>query len=360
MVSVAQLTGHAPDRRTFEPDERYRLPRCAVGLEFELENMPMTGEMMRTCPLDWRITEDGSLRDNGIEMVLQRPLYGRDLTTALNQLSEWLRNFEPRTSKRTSVHVHLDVRDMSIEQVVTMTLLYLTFERAICHYHGNQRVNNIFCLPYFKAPNLFHLLGDCLGNQNPDRIGDALSWTTKYCAYNLASMFRQGSVEFRHMPGCTDMERVTEWINLIFCLKAAAMDGVDPIRIPEMLSGNGVLGMAEMVFGGELSRKLWYPEFEQDGYSGVRLAQDVIHLRDMLAYTESYRYTPRREVSQVATNFVRRITGEMTPEERVQLEADARIQELEERHAEMARRMREPRPAAFVGEAPRPRRRGIL
>jgi hypothetical protein len=120
-------------------------------------------------------------------------------------------------SKRTSVHVHLDVRQMTMNQLVGLLFTYSVVENLLFKFVQNNRRNNIFCVPI----NETYLMSNM--KTNPDKFLYAIeSYWQKYSALNLLPISRQGSVEFRHMPGTLNVPLLIQWIDLLCCLKVFA------------------------------------------------------------------------------------------------------------------------------------------
>ena len=183
-----------------------------LGIEVETENILFWNPDVAPY---WKMTEDGSLRNNGREFI-SVPIKAFRVENALTTLFTKQLNRDIDFSERTSIHVHMNVRTMTLEQLKTMVLLYLVFERALFRYVHPDRYNNIFCVPLNetafgeKLLSLFHT--DLL----------QFSWL-KYTALNLCPIFEKGTIEFRHLHGTKDIKEIVNWINLILCLKKAAL-----------------------------------------------------------------------------------------------------------------------------------------
>jgi hypothetical protein len=117
-------------------------------------------------------------------------------------------------SERCSVHVHANVQNLTPEQLATVCLLYQVFEGIFFNIAGEGRRQNIFCVPWSETSlartNIQTLVekGD---------IGAIRRWQ-KYAALNLLPIFTQGTIEFRHLEGTADVERILNWCCLIGCL----------------------------------------------------------------------------------------------------------------------------------------------
>ena len=188
-----------------------------VGIEVEVENI------RKEVPIThyWSGKEDGSLRNNGAEYT-SIPLRTHQVETALNHLMTKLNMWNtPEFSPRTSIHIHLYVRDMTWDQVKTLLIFYAIFERHFFMLAGGTREKSIFCVPLYKTKQL-----DLL----PTLEHQARHWQ-KYSAINCGTIFGAdggipcfGTVEFRHLYGTSDVSTIVEWINNILCLRKAVVE----------------------------------------------------------------------------------------------------------------------------------------
>lgn len=190
-------------------------PNALVGIEVEVENI--TG--FYNIEYYWGGKADGSLRNYGAEFT-SIPLRGIQIPYALRYLKQALEeNSRPDFSNRTSVHVHMNVRDMTWNQIKTFILLYAIFERHFFNIAGTKREESIFCVPLYKTEQV----------QNITFLdsGGAERWH-KYSAINCGTILgnndvpKFGTIEFRHLYGTLDEKIIINWINNIFCLRNAA------------------------------------------------------------------------------------------------------------------------------------------
>lgn len=183
-----------------------------IGVEVETENVRVWhGDHSPY----WKMTEDGSLRNSGREFV-SIPIKAYRVENALKTLFERQINEDIDFSERTSIHIHMNVRTLTLEQLKAMVLLYLLFEKCLFRYVDKERYNNIFCVPLVETDFGRHLL--TLFHEN--RL--SIQWT-KYTALNLLPIFEKGTIEFRHLHGTKNIEEIIGWINLILCLKKMAL-----------------------------------------------------------------------------------------------------------------------------------------
>ncbi len=140
---------------------------------------------------EWRVTEDGSLRNGGAEFVLRDPMEWLDAEQAVQELYEawnWV------ASVRCGIHVHMNVIGMSLNALKAMLTVYAAAEPAIFHTLCRGREENIFCVPWYLAP------GDVARAQRARTVREmqlAAMDYPKYSAMNLAPLRTLGTVEFR-------------------------------------------------------------------------------------------------------------------------------------------------------------------
>lgn len=193
-----------------------RAPTTYVGIEIELEKVP---EINTFIPSSFQMIEDGSLKEKGKEFITV-PIKFQYLEQELIRLKKSLKTFQ--ISSRCSVHVHLNSRDFTLEELEVFIMLYCIFEKSFFNISG-KRNNNNFCVPLYFYPSLvsaflFHLKLKEISN---------FSWN-KYFSLNLSPIFggeskhKLGTIEFRHMEGTMDIKRIINWINLIVSLKISA------------------------------------------------------------------------------------------------------------------------------------------
>lgn len=159
---------------------------------------------------------------------MTQPTMGKAIISALDELEQIINTERADYSNRTSVHVHIDIRDMSVDQLFNMLYFYIYCEKAIFNYVGEGREENNYCIPWWKTEELkTHLYNiyQALEEDNSDQIQYILNeQMNKYSALNLRAITRFGSVEFRHHYGTHDKHRILEWINILMSLKKQAME----------------------------------------------------------------------------------------------------------------------------------------
>lgn len=181
------------------------------GIELEIEN----------ASADWvvagmRVVRDESLRNNGLEFVTS-PMTYSNMYHVLNTFFSKAPDINANCySDRTSIHVHTNCLDLTPDQLATVCLLYQVFERLLYNFAGGERDKNIFCVPWSQANLTYNLINKIKSCNHTSR-----DWH-KYTGLNLIPLFEQGSIEWRHMPGTNDINRIMIWLALIGSIYAYA------------------------------------------------------------------------------------------------------------------------------------------
>lgn len=222
---LSNVTGIQPAAK-LKPTNQLVLPDCFLGIEVEVEGRGCIN--IRDSHQYWDIKQDGSLRNDGLEAVFKAPTAGEDVILALDELvNNVIQEDRAQYNERTSVHVHLDVRDISVEQLFTFLFFYLYCEKAIYNYVGHNREESNYCIPWWKTEQLKASLISiyrALQNEDTSQVQQLLHHKmSKYSGLNLKSINQFGTVEFRHHYGTHNKARLLEWINIIQSLKQQAM-----------------------------------------------------------------------------------------------------------------------------------------
>ena len=297
---------------SYEESRDFVEPRCIIGVEVELENMKEASHFAshgvprrnnnEFFSIDsdgggvlfgtgyWNVKSDGSLRDNGVEFVTKK-LFGKDLSVALDELNEYLdAEVDPECgipSDRCSVHVHLDVTDLTKNEYARLLIDYAIFENVLFHYCGVHRKENLYCLPFAKSDEFKRTLSNILTSVSKDlEFKKYVNSFPKYSALNLNATSKYGSLEFRLHGGTYDMTRVKEWINIIMCLKKNCIgNSADNLHLE--ISRFGISNYLEKVFS-KYHKVLDYANCEPDIVDGIRLAQDILLYNDMRESCNDY------------------------------------------------------------------------
>ena len=204
-------------------------PHYIFGIEVEVENITNSNVHGEYADY-WTTTADNSLRNNGIEYV-SVPLRAEQLEGAFTQLIKGI-NKDHVFSPRTSVHVHMNVRDMTINQINNLLIIYTMVEDLLFNYAGESRKNNVFCIR-LQDTNYIKLM-----QQFQDDPPNVVHNWNKYTALNLLPISDKGTVEFRHMRGTLDIDVLLTWVNLLACIKTYAKENTTKHLLQQVMMLN--------------------------------------------------------------------------------------------------------------------------
>lgn len=211
----------------------------------------------------WVTTQDGSLRGEAQEYISNGPQLKAKLPTAIDTL---LKHFEDNgsvlnMSYRTSVHVHMNILNLTLEELIALVYLYYVYEELLVKFCGDGRVGNRFSLRLRDAEgildNVLHAFKDNAGvlryHAGSRQRAEAYGNEVRYSALNLAAIPKFGSLEFRSMRGTTDKDVLLMWVDLLDCLKQAAQRFKTARAIKHYMDNVGVTKLSEEVFGERLN-----------------------------------------------------------------------------------------------------------
>lgn len=243
------------------------------GVEIEVEgaNLPI-----RIPGGLWNAIDDHSLRGESKEYVFAKPLNEVDTETALRQLAEEFVKHKSKIndSYRTSVHVHVNVQELTMRQLYNFITLYITFEDILIDMCGRERDGNLFCLRVTDAEQLVESLKSLPMHGNINQFqGDGM----RYASFNINSVGKYGSLEFRAYRGTTKTEDILVWVKLLNTLRNAAKQFADPQEIVSNFSKLGYRQFTANVFGNNaLSDYIMNArDAEKRLLDGARYAQEI-------------------------------------------------------------------------------------
>lgn len=202
-----------------------------VGIEVEVENTKTTDHILldkETGVALWANIEDGSLRNNGREFV-SIPVSGSMIEFSLNKLHEFLTTnkycYRHEFSHRTSVHVHVDMSDMTTENIASLLVTYLFVEPFLYNYAGGDRDVNIFTVPLNDCHGYIYDISQYLNNYKvPDYLYGLVRRWDKYTGMNLIPLVDKNTIEFRQMSGNIDVNKLLSWLDSLLQLKLFAQN----------------------------------------------------------------------------------------------------------------------------------------
>lgn len=247
-----------------------------VGIEIECEGTHLPMQVAK----HWKIENDPSLRggfpNNCCEYVLSEPILIKDVKTAVKEI---LDAAEKEGSKfnfsfRTSVHVHVNVQQLTEEELHAMIYTYLLLEEPLMSYCGKERKANRFCLRIRDAENTLMYVNSLIAkgvNTNVLRDDGML----RYSSINLGSLQKYGSIEFRGMRGTIDIGVIDNWTRALFALKEYAVGKTVKDVFTFYVNNSPKKFMKEVM--PDVYKNFEFPKYEQEIAKSFSLSLDVAY-----------------------------------------------------------------------------------
>lgn len=270
MSTIAERFGHSSFTETPSAHPQI-LGTNKVGVEVELEDLPSTSFSSEF----WRVTHDGSLRNNGVEFVMDGCFGGADLFHAAVALDTYLTSRHPDGNWRCSTHVHMDVRSFNTHQLKNLILINTVYEKLLFRISGFHRYTNNFCASMGYMQNQMELLAGIWHAEDSIFFDVLMSSWDKYSAFNLLPIQRFGSVEFRSSAAEWRKGKLVRLCNRFLALHKLAeeWEGTHDDLLVHLTTLH-----PKDIFRKGLSRGTLPETWEEDVSIGMKLANDILHL----------------------------------------------------------------------------------
>lgn len=214
---------------------RRKVEGLRYGIEIEIEQ----AALLESPPL-WSMHEDGSLRNNGREMV-SLPLLPDELDGALEWARQALETSQCVTSERCGIHLHMNMQDATIRDLLSLMTGYVLVEPYLFKRYAPTRINSAFCVPiYLNDSGLMQLMRASVAGRTGrwSTFQEAMRSPSKYVALNTRCLPSMGTVEFRQLPGTLDMDFVKQWVMVCTQLYEATTEALDPQHLIDEYAAN--------------------------------------------------------------------------------------------------------------------------
>lgn len=262
------------------PMARHRKTGDLFGVEIECEGENVGYDGRDNIVLDWAPHADGSLREYRgyppCEWVFNGPVKYNASVKRVNDLFDYFdkKHTKLHTSNRTSIHIHFNMADKTVYQLANMFILFTILEDIFDSYCGEDRKGNLFCLSSRHAEEQVRWMNEACFKHYSFKFRE--EW--RYCALNLASLNKFGTVEFRGMRGLDNREDVLNWLDIVneFC-DYACYKMNNPVTMIENISVNSPIGLLKEIFSEKnfnlLTQGIGEDAINRSVYDGLRLVQ---------------------------------------------------------------------------------------
>tara|TARA_R100000808_G_scaffold9913_1_gene26899 strand:- start:18853 stop:20883 length:2031 start_codon:yes stop_codon:yes gene_type:complete len=187
-------------------------------------------------PRNWRVVNDASLNDGGVEFKNIRPVRGDYIEVGLLQLENASKDQDFWVDSSCGIHVHMDARDFKWRELRSLLMIINCVEAPIIQSLPEIRRDSKYCKVidkdygsslgnehiYKSINNLRELVNFSyreLSNVDP---GEDRYNGSRYRGTNIHSRFFHGTIEFRYHEGSISAAPVMSWIHLCNRIMVAA------------------------------------------------------------------------------------------------------------------------------------------
>lgn len=200
-----------------------------LGIEIELENcLPDYYPKTEAFTQLWEAVSDGSLRGNyGTELRFRSGYHRPNQAKAIKAIKLMLENKDVYKTRRCSTHVHVNLKGLSRQNIVTFMALTLLCEPVLYKMVDPIRENSVFCRPSWDTgAQVYRVFSTILADYSYP-INHMCKTMNKYAGVNFRSYVDHGTLEFRMAPAPRSCQDVLTWINVIVAIYAAANQLMD-------------------------------------------------------------------------------------------------------------------------------------
>ena len=213
--NIAQRLGLSPRKVNSPTDELTEYSRN-IGVEIEVEDVNPR-QVQEELGGIWEITRDGSLRppERSVELRSPVPGYsGKQLVDSIDALGRADSLANGSFGWRAAAHIHVDMRDKTMEDIHTTAVLYALIEAFIFAWDGTGRHESRFCMPWWVCSTDITTATKMYKTSDNGAFSSYIRTFSKYTALNLAPLSKFGTIEFRHAQSTKNRTQLLEYINI--------------------------------------------------------------------------------------------------------------------------------------------------
>jgi hypothetical protein len=162
------------------------------------------------------VTTDGSLRNEGAELVCNRACTRGELRGLQTMVQSFLSECD--VSHRCSVHVHVNATHLDTQQLMSFILNYALLESYLYSVSNSKgRYENIYC-PGLSDSSTCSILHDLVRDLHSGYLDDFLTRCRtypKYTGINFSRFHDIGTVEIRIHGGTTNYGAILRWVGTL-------------------------------------------------------------------------------------------------------------------------------------------------
>lgn len=244
------------------------------GVEVEVETNNDSSVLFSKVSSDLLLTHDDSLRSNyPFEAIFRNPKNLVDAIETVEKLYDLFEetNIEILDTGRSGTHVHVNVQNFTVDQVLTFAFYWYLIEPILIEYSGSVRKNSMFAVPFSESQESIEHVAMNYPLANPFYALEESLY--KYSSLNFCPINRFGSIETRIWSN--KKEHIITALNVLDYLTDYSLSCTNLLTISEDFSMKTPIGFAAEAIG---------PEFENimSSIGNVNLSQKLRHNFNML------------------------------------------------------------------------------
>jgi len=171
-------------------------------------------------PKHFKVVNDGSLNENGVEFVTSRPLIGNQIYEALDSLEEANIAEYNEVDNSCGVHIHLNAIDFGFKELKSLLMIMTRIQKPIYESLPKFREKD-YCREILLSPSEWASINDLptlvssYYNLQDSIINDNKYNEARYTGTNIHARFFLGSVEFRYHEGSIKSKPIENWIRFL-------------------------------------------------------------------------------------------------------------------------------------------------
>lgn len=170
---------------------------------------------------EWRVESDGSVTYGGRGGEAVSPvLSGPEGLAEIKLVVDAIRAAGGSVDRRCGIHVHIDARDLTGEQIARLMTAYVDRQSAFDRMVSPSRVGGGYCRPMREAEKLQHV-ESLKANRTPHPYAE------RYRTVNVTSLGRTGTVEFRQHQGSLNATKIGAWVKTLLALASSVVATAD-------------------------------------------------------------------------------------------------------------------------------------
>lgn len=187
------------------------------GIEIEAEGVSVN-DIDSISAAGWSTHHDPSLRDDGMEFTLREPLYGSQLSNSIETFYRSVREGQLHLSPnpRAGTHIHVNMTDTTFGHAQAMIATMYIIDQLVFAWADEDRRWCSYCNSLNTLPA--HSMRRVLSTADVGSVAFRdIVWphghNDRYYGFNISSLWKYGTLEFRYFPTTLEESRMWSWLD---------------------------------------------------------------------------------------------------------------------------------------------------